>query len=544
MELTSPETKDRDEAILALIKKFGSIEAALEFAASVKAKGNADRLKSSYYHFFLEFWDTISQEELIENWHIRYICDELQKVGQWVIEGKPKEYDLLISVPPGSSKSSMATILFPVWLWVNKPSSKVISGSNKSTLSIQHAAASRDVMRSTKFNNYFGDLIEMRKDFDAKTLYLNTQGGMRMTTSSGADIIGQHAHLILLDDPCSLSTARSEKGLQTVNEWVLRRINTRKVSKDGTPTIMIMQRLSTGDPAGQWIKLKKDGKAIKHICLPATSDFPVFPLDDTTIYKHEDGTEEEMTIEQIYELNGGLLDPVRMSERILNDLRIELGSIDYAGQFGQQPMDLSGNLIKRNFFFRYQPDEIPKSVHLHAYVDTALSEKELVNNDPSGILVFGIHKNNCYLVHYETGRWTLPELKRKIVWIQNTYLHPGRSSVYVENASAAKSLKQELAEMGANVNIILDNIKGGKQERLQEVFSILEARRVGLPEGQSLWVDFFLTEVLAFPMAEHDETVDCLTGALRMKLLKKTKLLDPVRRPNQTAFPRSNFPRQ
>lgn len=70
MELILLEIKDRDEVILVFIKKFGFIEVVFEFVVSVKVKGNVDRFKLFYYYFFLEFWDIISQEELIENWYI------------------------------------------------------------------------------------------------------------------------------------------------------------------------------------------------------------------------------------------------------------------------------------------------------------------------------------------------------------------------------------------------------------------------------------------------------------------------------------------
>jgi len=63
--------------------------------------------KDSFFSFVLEFWDTIITERFVYNWHIPYICNELQMIAERVFAGKPKEYDLIINVPPGSSK--------PVW---------------------------------------------------------------------------------------------------------------------------------------------------------------------------------------------------------------------------------------------------------------------------------------------------------------------------------------------------------------------------------------------------------------------------------------------
>ena len=131
--------------------------------------------KKSYYEFLKRFWSTIITEDLVDNWHIQYLCNELQKVGERIIERKEKEYDLIINIPPGESKSTICTIMFPVWLWINDPSMRVISGSYSSSLSIEHATKSRDIIRSDKFQLLFGDLFQMKSDSDNKSHYQNNQ---------------------------------------------------------------------------------------------------------------------------------------------------------------------------------------------------------------------------------------------------------------------------------------------------------------------------------------------------------------------------------
>ena len=49
-------------------------------------------LKSSFYEFFKFFWDTINHEVLVDNWHIKYLCDELQSVAERVFEREQKLY--------------------------------------------------------------------------------------------------------------------------------------------------------------------------------------------------------------------------------------------------------------------------------------------------------------------------------------------------------------------------------------------------------------------------------------------------------------------
>lgn len=63
-----------------------------------------DICKENYEQFVKEFWGEIIPETLVWNWHMSFVCEELQKVVENVIADRPKEYDLIINVPPGSSK--------------------------------------------------------------------------------------------------------------------------------------------------------------------------------------------------------------------------------------------------------------------------------------------------------------------------------------------------------------------------------------------------------------------------------------------------------
>jgi len=54
--------------------------------------------KESFYEFVKEFWSIIIHEDPVWNWHIEYICNELQIVCERVIAGQNSEYDLLINV--------------------------------------------------------------------------------------------------------------------------------------------------------------------------------------------------------------------------------------------------------------------------------------------------------------------------------------------------------------------------------------------------------------------------------------------------------------
>lgn len=70
--------------------------------------------KNEFYYFLRTFWHVIIQEKYKDNWHIRYLCDELQKLSVYIVERQPKPYDLVINTPPGTTKSTIATVIFSV----------------------------------------------------------------------------------------------------------------------------------------------------------------------------------------------------------------------------------------------------------------------------------------------------------------------------------------------------------------------------------------------------------------------------------------------
>ena len=94
----------------------------------------AELYKRSFYEFVQYFWDTIIAEEPIWNWHIKYLCDELQTIGERVAKRQNKEYDYyIINVPPGSSKSTIISEMYPLWCWTIDPTQRFICGSYAST---------------------------------------------------------------------------------------------------------------------------------------------------------------------------------------------------------------------------------------------------------------------------------------------------------------------------------------------------------------------------------------------------------------------------
>lgn len=284
--------------------------------------------RDNFYFFVQEFWDTVVPEKPIWNWHVEYLCNEFQADAQRVFMGLPKLYDTIVNIPPGSTKSTILSIMAPAWILSIRPDMRILAASHTQDLTLELGRKCRMVLESEKYQKTFPDTVPS-KDQWTKSLFMTTKGGGRKaSTVGGMSPVGFHAHFILVDDPLDPQQAKkaTEKEIETANNFMSEVIPTRKVDKEVAPTWLIMQRLHQNDPTGYLLKKQKD---IRHICLPAERSKGVKPGHLRSKYS-----------------KGGLLDPTRLSRKILDEAKIMLGEFAYAGQYRQEPVPRGGGMFK------------------------------------------------------------------------------------------------------------------------------------------------------------------------------------------------------
>lgn len=474
----------------------------------------AEQCRRSFYRFFLEFWETIEAVELVPNWHIKYLCDELQDVYEtWA--RKEAQPDVLINVPPGTSKSTTVTQLFPAWLWLKLPSIRLISSSYSASLSVGHGIKTRDCLRSDKFNRLFPGLIEGKGDEDGKTAYRNTKGGQRYTTSTGGAVTGVHADFLLFDDPLKPDQASSPAGLAAAKKH-LETMSTRKTDKARSVTLMVMQRLAELDPAGIWLA---SGRPLRHICLPG--ELPSDPAKAKQMVK---------PAHLIDCYTDGLLDARRLTRVALAGLKVALGSYGYAGQVMQLPSPEEGGILKKAWFrttsWQQFLDNVPGAKHAIWLFDGDTAYTDEQKNDPSALLA-SVYLGQTLYVRWVGEMWLeFPALKLKLLELvkQHGYTAP-LSKLHIEPKASGKSVVQELRNI-SQLNIVeAPDPKAKKTERVNSASPFIEAGRVVLildaPGAPLGWHEPFISQAAGFPTAAHDDMLDTLTQAIARYNFKK-----------------------
>ncbi len=448
-------------------------------------KALAELCRRSFFRFVQEFWSVVIPEDPVWNWHIKYLCDELQYLNSFVMARKPKPYDLIINIPPGTTKSTIVTQMYNAWVWTIDPKQRFTTSSYAHTLSLSHSIKTRDIVTSDKYQTLFPEVI-LKKDQSGKSDFRNSSGGQRFTTSTGGTVTGMHAHQILIDDGMNPQQSASEAERLAANNFITSTLSTRKIDKAVTVTILIMQRLHEDDPTGA---LLEKGKKVKHINLPAEDNGNVKPPELAERYVD------------------GLLDPIRLNREVLDEAFIDLGSYGYAGQYGQDPAPPEGGLIKKEWFpiIDWEP---PFSYLTWNFVaDTAYTEKE--ENDPSGYLAYAKDKNDFIIRWAQTERLEFPELCKALPNFAHQHGYTRRSMVEVEPKASGKSLVQTLKrETDLNIKEGVPPAKD-KVARVNDSSPTMESGRVKLIRGP--WNKAFLDQLSTFPNAKHDEYVDCVT---------------------------------
>jgi len=459
---------------------------------------HAEECRRDFFTFVQAFWGEIIHEEPVYNWHIPYLCTQLQKVAERVIAGKPKKNDMCINIPPGTTKSTICTVMFPAWVWIMRNPedmtktgafARFITGSFNKELSTEHSELCRDVIRSDKYKKYFPEL-QLRKDKDAKTNYKNTAGGTRFTTSVGSGATGRHSHFILIDDPVDPNQALSDADRETANRWLDHVLSTRKVDKRVTVTVLIMQRLHKVDPTGHW--LSKVKKRVKHIVLPGALEF--------------DGTVFEIKPKKLAKFYvNGLLDPERLDAVVLDDMKTDLGSYGFSGQVGQDPRDREGGMFQRQYIEIVKEAPAGGTKWVRGWDLAATSEAESKSKKIGAAYTAGVKMKWCdgifYIGDVERKRVSNP---RNIM--KNTASQDEKGTIIdfpQDPGSAGKIQARDLASHLADYVVKFGLESGDKILRLEPFSAQWEAENVKLVEGA--WNTDYLDEGEYFPNGFKDQ---------------------------------------
>jgi predicted phage terminase large subunit-like protein len=425
------------------------------------------------------------------NWHLDALCEYLESVAAGDI------LRLLINISPRSGKSILVSIMFPAWLWIRSPSSRLVFASYSAALSIDLSVKRRSVIQSPWYQERWGRQVTMASDQNLKSEFANSASGRMIATSVDGSVTGRGGSYVVCDDLINPQMAESDAERTTAIRWFDETLGSRLDDKKTGRVVVIEQRTHQADLSGHL--LSQGGW--EHLSLPAEFERRttiVMPRSKRLVERQE----------------GQLLWPDRESRAELAAARLRLGDYAYQCQYLQQPVARGGNRFKRDWFGTFRTIPTQFDIVVTAW-DTAFKESE--TSDFSACVTIGYLGSRgssgelpgLYVLHAWHGRVPFSELKAKA----KEFAREWRPAVVViEDAASGQSLLQEL-KFDTALPLHPQKVTGDKLTRAAVAEPTISAGLVRLPEGTP-WTEEFLREVCAFPSASYDDFVDALVHAI------------------------------
>lgn len=280
-----------------------------------------ERRRRSFHRFFVDAWPNIPGEggnALIDHWSIRAVCDRFERL----VRGSLGKNNLVVNIPPGLGKSTIASVALPAWVWLWWPEWSCLMVSGAEDVALRDSMKCRELIRSDWYQSSRPNW-GMSKAQDGKEWFRNTRGGERQASTIGSKATGKRVHHIGVDDPNEAKDVSDVKLAAVWDSWALSFANRLKDARTGT-TGLIQQRVHLLDMTGKILDTDKD--YWNHLVIRQR-----FEAGDEQACPEDPRSEE-----------GELLFPERFPDWVVNREELRLQSFGFAGQHQQRPIPRAG----------------------------------------------------------------------------------------------------------------------------------------------------------------------------------------------------------
>ena len=471
-------------------------------APEVVAEIKKELARRSLLEFTRQAWPILEPgAPMKQGWVLEAICEHLEAVANGDIKR------LVINIPPGASKSRLTRVMFPLWLWANKPWMRIIGASYALTLSERDNYYARTILQTDWYQKTFG--VSISAEQGAKVNFDNSSmGGIRAISVGGATT-GFRGDLLVCDDAHNASEGESDAKRSEAVQWFLETFQTRVNDLDNSPIVVIGQRIHENDVYNTAIELGYD-----HLNIP-------MEWDESTRKTTSIGWTDPRTRED------ELMWPERFSAQAVDRLKKAMGPYAAAAQLQQRPAPRKGGL--------FAVDNIKVIDELPDEPLVAVRAWDLAASEGAGAYSVGV------LMYYakQSEQFIVGDVKRAQLgaggvrkMIEDTADQDGpmvQIMLPQDPGQAGKSQVEDYIHMLAGFNAKAEAQSGDKVTRANPLSAQIEIGRVSVL--QRVWTKPLLDEMRFFPKGKFKDQVDAsasafnaLSNLVRIKEKKKPML--------------------
>ena len=384
----------------------------------------------------------------------------------------------MILMPPGSAKSTYASILFPPWFMGRNPQSAVLGVSNTTSLAERFSKRARNLVGARSFRNTFG--FGLNEDAQSAGAWEIEAGGEFYAAGVGSAIAGRRADLGLIDDPIKSREEADSEGVRDKQwDWYINDFRTRL--KPGARQILIMTRWHEDDLGGRLLE-KEPGrwKVVKIPMIAGTDD----PLGRAV---------------------GQRLWPEWFTEGMVSDAKANTRA--WNALYQQEPAPDEGDYFQRAWFREY--DIRPGQLRIYGASDYAVTDG---GGDFTEHAVVGVDtQNDLYVLDWWRGQTTSE------AWIETQCDLIARWSPlvwYGEGGPIRRTiepfLKRRMEERQTFCQLEWLASINDKVIRARAFQARAAMEKVWFPK-HSEWKSDVIGQLTRFPGGKHDDAVDTLS---------------------------------
>lgn len=405
----------------------------------------------------------------------------------------------MIFMPPGSAKSTYASVVFPSWAMGKNPGLQIILACYGSDLARKQGRRTRQIVKTPRYKAIFG--AEIVHDNRAADEWSLDNGSEYMAGGILSGLTGNRADGIITDDPVKgRQEADSEATQRSVKDAYDDDLKTRL--KPGGWEIIIQTRWHENDLSGQilpdrydgesgWIDCR-DGQKWYVLCLPAVCE-----RDDDPLERKQ----------------GEILWPEWFTNEHFN--RFKNNPRTWSALYQQKPQPDEGTYFKREWFHWYE--DAPKHIRTYGASDYAVSEGK---GDFTEHGIFGVDPDDdIYILDWWSGQTAADEwidAKCKLIKGYSPLLWGGEAGPI--RKAVEPFLIKRMMELKAYCQIEWVASVRDKPTRARSFQARAAMGKVYLPNNEI--GHRLLDQLLRFPAGSFDDAVDVC--ALFGQMLDKT----------------------